>query len=384
MRKECPYCGDPLNVGDPVVIKCKHVVHKVCWNDFDHVCPEYGQNCNEGKQEYFDISDPFSKKNRKHYVKWLLYGLIGGFITWFIYLLLKDTQSIYGFVKGIAEAISPQLGENSLDLFAAKISPLLIIGTTMGFFLTLFFSYIEDYRIKNIKVIGSILLRAIVGGIFGFLSFLVGGIILILLNEPYTSYLFDWIPWILFGINIGLLLSFKTTIVWKHGLLGGMISIVFSFFILYFLTGDFDSSALLIAFMFFGGGLGISIATVHSRAEHYFLKILQGKKNMETIPIHKWMSYHGGHNEVYIGTAFSCEIQMNWESQNVDIAEKHAKLYINNSNLPVIVSLEKGKTTMYNDRFEMNIGKEYELYSGITFKIGETVFQYFEKDKSSV
>lgn len=383
LRKECTYCGDPLNAGDRVVVKCKHVVHKACWHDFDHVCPEYGQNCNEGKQEYFDISDPFSRKNRKYYVKWILYGLAGGFISWFLFMIFKDTESLYRFTIGLVEIISPEIDQNSLGLFAAKISPLLIIGNTMGFFLTLFFSYIEDYRRKSLRVVGSILLRSLIGGIIGFIAFLIGGIILILLDKPYTSVFFDWIPWILFGVSIGLLLSIKTTIVWKHGVLGGVISIVFSFFILYTLSSDFNYNAILVSFMIFGGGLGVSIATVHSRAEHYYLKILQGKKNVETIPIHKWMSYQGGHNEVYIGTAFSCEIQMNWETNNTDIAEKHAKLFLNASNIPVIVSIEKGKTTIYNDRFEMNIGKEYELYSGATFKIGETVFQYFEKEKSS-
>jgi len=80
IRKECPYCGDPMNPGELVVMKCKHVVHKVCWRDYDNMCPEYGQNCDIGKQDYFDISDPFSKKNKIYYLKWVLYGLIGGFL----------------------------------------------------------------------------------------------------------------------------------------------------------------------------------------------------------------------------------------------------------------------------------------------------------------
>ena len=382
LLKECPYCGDPLNPGDIVIAKCEHIVHKVCWNDFGHVCPEYGQNCNKGKQDFFDITDPFSKKNRKYYVKWVLFGMIGGFLSWFVYLLLKDWEFLFNFAKKITEVFRPDAANmNTLDLFSAKISSLLLIGSTMGLFLTFLFSFIEDYRLRSLRVMGSIILRSLVGAVLGFLSFLVGGIILVWLNQPYATLAFDWIPWILFGASIGLTLSFRTTIVWKHGLLGGIISIVFSFLILYLMAGDIDYSALLITFMLFGGGLGISIATVHSRAENYYLKIIQGKKNEESIPIHKWMSYQGGHNEVYIGRAFSCEIQMNWESKNPDIAEKHAKLYLNSNNIPVIVSLVSGMPTIYNDRFEMNTSKEYELYNGIIFKIGNTVFQYFEKEK---
>lgn len=381
LHKECPYCGDPINPKDIVITKCEHIVHKVCWNDFDHVCPEYGQNCNQGKQKFFDITDPFSKKNRIYYVKWVVFGLVGGFLTWFIYLLLKDINQEFDFAINVIKAINPDINKKDLDLFDDKISSLLLIGSTMGLFFTFFFSYIEDYRIKNIKVIGSIILRSLIGAVLGFFSFLVGGIILVLIEQPSSTLYFDWIPWIIFGSSIGLLLSFRTTIVWKHGLLGGIISIIFCFFILYLMAGDIDYSALLIAFMLFGGGLGISIATVHSRAENYYLKIVQGKKNEETIPVHKWMSYQGGHNEVYIGKAFSCEIQMNWESRNPEIAEKHVKMYLNQSNIPVIVSLENGKTTVYNDRFDMNTSKEYELYSGASFKIGNTVFQYFEKEK---
>lgn len=136
--------------------------------------------------------------------------------------------------------------------------------------------------------------------------------------------------------------------------------------------------------MVYGAGLGFSIATVRSTAEQYFLKIIQGKKHEETIPVHKWMSFQGGHNEVYIGIGFSCEIQMNWEKDNHKIADRHAKMFLNtNRNIPVIVSLEKDKTTTYDGRIEMEPGKEYELFSGNTIKIGNTVFQYLEKDKSN-
>ncbi|MEZ5198053.1 MAG: hypothetical protein R2764_17190 [Bacteroidales bacterium] len=384
IRKECPYCGDPMNAGEAVVMKCKHIVHKACWGDFGHVCPEYGQNCNEGKQDYFDISDPFSKRNKKYYLKWVLYGLISGFLSWFLYMLLKDTGVAQILGSGIVNMIAPNLtDEGSRALFIDKISSILLIGSLMGFFLTGFFSYIEEFRQKNIAIMGKIFLRAFLGFIFGFISFSLGSIVLILLKKDYTSIGFDWIPWIIFGMSIGLVLSIRTTIVWKHGLLGGLISIIFCFFTLYLMVGDLGYPALLIGFMIYGGGLGFSIATVRSTAEQYFLKILQGKKHEETIPVHKWMSFQGGHNEVYIGSGFVCEIQMNWEKDNPAIAEKHAKMFINSvRNVPVIISLEEGKSTVFDDRTDMKPGQEYDLFNGNTFKIGNTVFQYVEKDKS--
>jgi hypothetical protein len=384
IRKECPYCGDPLNSGELVVVKCKHTVHKTCWGDYDHVCPEYGQNCNEGKQDYFDITDPFSRKNKIYYLNWVLYGLISGFLTWTIYLLLKDGGMIKGIAQHLVSMVSPNLSEQgTIDLFVVKIASLLLIGILMGFFLTTFFAYIEEYRRKNLTIMSRILLRGFIGGIAGFLSFYLGGIILIVLKQPYSRFLFDWIPWVIFGISLGLVLSVKTTISWKYGVLGGIISIIFGFIVLFAMVGDLGYNALLIGFMVYGAGLGFSIATVRTTAEQYFLKILQGKKHEETIPVHKWMSAQGGHNEVYIGKGFSCEIQMNWESNNHEIADRHAKLYINPTrNIPVLISLEKDKITTFDDRFEMDPGKEYDLLNGNTIKIGNTVFQYIEKDKN--
>ncbi|MCD4665635.1 MAG: VWA domain-containing protein [Bacteroidales bacterium] len=378
IRKECPYCGDPLNKGEQVVVKCKHIVHKACWGDYDHVCPEYGQNCDEGKQDYFDISDPFSRKNKIYYLKWVLYGLISGFLTWIFYLMMKDLGIVRNLALGTVQMIRPNISDvNIIELFTLKISSLLLIGILMGFFLTSFFAYIEEFRRKTLAIFGGILLRGLLGSLAGFISFYLGSIILILLNQPYSSFIFDWIPWVIFGASLGFVLSIKTTIVWKYGVLGGLISIIFSFIVLFFVVGDFGYSALLIGFMVFGAGLGFSIATVRSTAEQYFLKIIQGKKHEETIPVHKWMSFQGGHNEVYIGIGFSCEIQMNWEKDNHKIADRHAKMFLNtNRNIPVIVSLEKDKTTTYDGRIEMEPGKEYELFSGNTIKIGNTVFQY--------
>jgi hypothetical protein len=221
-------------------------------------------------------------------------------------------------------------------------------------------------------------LRGLFGIASGFLAFFIGSIILILINRP-NAWILDMIPWIFFGTSIGFIMSIKTTITWKQGVVGGLVSSIF-FLIIYALIKDFEDAAFLIGFMLYGAGLGISIATVKSRSEHFFLKIIAGKKNQDVIPVHKWMSSSGGHNEVYIGRAFACEIQMNWEKNNEDIASKHAKMYINSRGLPVIISLLKDKTVYFNDRFDLDVGKEYQLYNGVNFKIGQTVFQYIESD----
>lgn len=378
--KECPYCGDPLNTGEKVVMKCQHIVHHLCWKEFEHMCPEYGQNCNEGKEDFYDISDPFSKKNKIYYLNWVLYGMIGGFITWIFYVLLTRKQGMmHDLSAWLTSLIRPGISSENLAQFTDKIALFLIIGIFMGFFLTIFFSYIEEYRHKNLRIYAKILLRGILGSASGFLAFFIGSFLLVLINRPIT-WIFDMIPWVFFGTSIGFIMSVKTTITWKHGVIGGLIAGIFCFLMIYALISDLEENAVLIGFMLYGAGLGISIATIKSRSEHFNLKIIAGKKNQDIIPIHKWMSASGGHNEVYLGRSFACEIQMNWEKNNEDIASKHAKMYINSRGLPVIISLIKEKAVNFNDRFDLDVGKEYQLYNGVTFKIGQTVFQYIESD----
>lgn len=343
------------------------------------MCPEYGQNCNIGKQDYFDIKDPFSTKNKTFYLNWVVYGLIGGLLTWLIYMLLKDYINFNRFSEKLVQWIIPLEVEEKLN-YVRKIAPSFTVGVLMGFLLSCFFAYAEEYRRISWPVFGRILLRGIIGAAIGFLAFLVGNLIILIFKEPYKNFFIDCIPWLLFGTLMGYSLSVKTTIYWKHGLLGGLISVFFSFLIWYAMKEDLGLLAAIICFMFYGAGLGFSIATVRSTSEHYFIKILNGSKQGHMIAVHKWMSAQGGLNEVYIGKTSICEIQMNWEKAH-DVGDKHAKMYINKvRKMPVLVSLSKGNTTLYDERIEMLVGREYDLLNGVTFKIGETIFQYVEKD----
>jgi hypothetical protein len=264
--------------------------------------------------------------------------------------------------------------------FISKISPWFLIGILFGFFLSLLFAYAEEYRRLSWPVLGRIILRGIIGAVVGFISIFLGVLCVLVFNIPDRNIWIDSIPWLLFGVAIGYSLSVKTTIVWKHGVIGGFISILFSIITLYNMTSGFEVFIVVISFMIFGAGLGFSIATVRSTSEHYFLKILNGTRQGNLIAVHKWMSALGGLNDVYIGKSNICEIQMNWEKAH-DVGDRHAKMYINKARkIPVLVSLMKGKSTMYDERIEMVTGKEYDLINGVTFKIGETIFQYIEKD----
>lgn len=376
-KRSCPYCRQLINENDLVVDRCEHVVHKHCWIENSHMCPEYGQNCQVGKQNYFDINDPFSKKNKLFYLSWVFFGLVGGFLSWVVYMLIKD-MSLFASLAGYLTDQFTSFNDPNRMAFISKITPLLAIGVVKGFFLSLLFAYTEEYRRINLLIALRILLRGVVGAAVGMLAFSLGSMLLLIVYIPFSNMAWDWIPWVFFGGLIGLALSFKTTIDWRHGLLGGIVSIIFSFFVLYGMAGFIGLYAVVITFMIYGAGLGAAIATVRSTSEKYFLRIVNGPREGSSIAIHKWMRARGEINEVYIGTASSNEIQINWDD-SPDIAEKHAMIYVSKSQkIPVVVSLEKGYETLYDQRVEMTPGKEYDLTNGSTFQIGYTVFQYIE------
>lgn len=377
---KCNFCSEEFLEDEEVVVKCEHTIHKHCWIENGNKCTEYGQNCKEGKQYYFDKTKPFSSVNSPFFMKWVLYGMAGGFLSWLIYqyFVFKNALIFGPLTSGLLKVFYPgnlkDLDADVISSFMAKIDPLLLIGPLLGFILTFLFSYINEYRKKKMKVLLEILLRSLLGALAGFLAFLIGSIIIILCKANGISVLVDWIPWLLFGGSLGLCLSVKTTIVWKHALLGGILSGLISFVLLFF-SKWFGSYAVLFSFMFYSAGLGISIVIIHRTAQRYFL-YYKGRKSGE-IAIHKWMSMLGGSNDVTIGSSNNCIIQMNWDD-DPSIQEMHAVLYVDKkSKIPSLRVLAdnlifNGNAVKKND--------EFLLKDGVIFKIGSTEFQYIEKD----
>lgn len=376
---KCNFCSEEFLEDEEVVVKCQHTIHKACWIENGNKCTEYGQNCKEGKQYYFDKTRPFSSALSPFYMKWVLYGMAGGFLAWFIYqaVIFKNAFIFGSLTSGLLDIFYPgnlkDIDGDVLASYKAKIGPLLLIGPLLGFILTALFSYINEFRKKKGRVLLEIFWRSVLGAFCGFLAFLLGAIIIILSKANGISVWVDWIPWLLFGGSLGLCLSVKTTIVWKHALLGGILSGLVSFVLLFF-SKWFGSYAVLLSFMLYSAGLGISIVMIHRTAQRYFLRY-RGSKEGE-IAIHKWMSALGGNNDVTIGRSNNCIIQMNWDNDS-SIEAVHAILYINKkSKIPSL------RVVANNLTFNGNVVRkndEFLLKDGVTFRIGSTDFQYIEK-----
>lgn len=382
-RRICHYCKQDLRPGQVVVTKCKHIMHKHCWEGNGYKCAEFGQNCNTGIQKHVDWHDMFKLSSIKECSQTIA-GLLAGLISWIIYEMCGrgGFSEISEFVVGLVfTAKDPQA--SLISDCVTRTSSFLMIGLLLGFFISLVFRYKDDIRNKSLKVLLKIFLLSILTGIIGMLAFAIGAdlfcLILSWTGETYIPWYCSLPAYILFSISVSLSLTIKSTIPVKSALIGGAVSAVIGFLVLYFTSftsGAYEWLNMLLDFIIYGGGLGASLITVRMLAEKYFLVIQNGVKAGQRIPIHKWMNATGGGNKVSIGMTGECEIQMNWEKSN-KVAKEHAQLFIDHEkNLPVIKPLATG--VQFNNRAELPVNRHAVLSNGDTFKIGDTIFKYEE------
>ena len=381
----CSFCQEPLERGDQIVTKCSHKIHWDCWKENGYKCVEYGQNCKDGIQYHYDSKHPFDLKKSPYYMKWAMAGMISGFFIWIIFRMSSKLTLFKSFIDKLLETFYPQKFMTSIDgveqipsdacaTFHSKIAGLLLVGVLLGFILTFLFSYLNDFRKKNARVVFSYTFRSLIGALVGFVTFLAGSILCISLGKFNNVAWLDAIPWMLFGGFVALTLSIKTTIKWQDALIGGLISGILSFIILYS-TYFFPSFGVLFSFMLCSGGLGISIIARHTLAQKYFLKYKSAKRE-GSIAIHKWMNDSGGSNEVTIGKSNHCVVQMNWDESD-NIAPMQVKLYIDpKRRVPMLKVVEGG---MIYDGRDGRRDEFYQLRHNVKFKIGNTDFQYIEK-----
>jgi len=311
--------------------------------------------------------------------------MISGLFIWIIFHLSSKVNLFPNFIDSLLAVFYPERLKESIEgilqisnaaytTFHSKIAGLLLAGILLGFILTFLFSYLNDFRLKKGKVLFSIFIRALMGALVGFVTFLIGSILCIALGKYNNVWWLDAIPWLLFGGSVALCLSVKTTIKWQDALIGGLISGIVSFLVLY-TTSFLPAFGVMFSFMLCSAGLGISIIARHHLAQKYFLKYKSSKKNGE-IAIHKWMNDSGGSNEVTIGKSNRCIIQMNWDDNN-NIPNLQAKLYIDpKRRTPMLKILENG---MIYDGRDGRKDELYQLKNNVKFRIGNTEFQYVEK-----
>lgn len=370
---KCHYCLNEIRDGEEIVTKCHHTVHKHCWIENGCKCTDYGRNCKTGKQYLFDTTRPFGVNNRPYFTKFAMYGMGGALLSWIIFrLIYLFDDAPFSALIGKLLPLFANPTEPLLSAFYPKTGALLLISLLLGFILVLIFSFLNKFRQRKKDTLPIILLRSIAGALFAFISALTGVVVCMISNAYPTNILVDWIPWLLLGSILGIVLLFRTNTVWKQIIPGGILSGLVCFVIL--LTGAWlGLYAVIAALLFFGAGIGISFISSRHVIHKYFLRY-KGHKE-EKIAIHKWMSVAGGSNDVSIGKSIHSTIQMNWDT-NPSIKDIHVKLYFDKKNrLPCMKILANDVT--YNGVFA-KINDELLLKNGARFTIGNTEFEYIE------
>lgn len=380
-RRICHYCKQEIQEGQSIVVKCKHIMHVHCWQQNGYKCAEYGQNCKTGIQSHVEWKELLTLKSLKDCHQTMA-GIFAGFISWVLYEL-AGRGGFDGLSKSIVSTFytaKEGLPDLSTECIG-KTSAFLTIGLLLGFFLSMIFRYNDEYRKKDWKIALKIVGLSLLTSFIGVVAFAIGADILCsLLSAIGTTY----IPWycsfpayLLFSVGVALALTIKSSIPMKSALIGGGVSAIIGFIVLYF-SSFAGQMNMLLDFIIYGGGLGASLVTVRMLAEKYFLVIQNGVRAGQRIPIHKWMNATGGGNKVSIGMTGDCEIQMNWEKSN-KVAKEHVQLFIDHERqLPMIKPLATG--VIYNTRAELPVGKPNVLSNGDNFKVGDTIFQYVETE----
>lgn len=378
VSQTCYFCKAPLEEGEIVVTKCQHVVHKECWDENRNRCPEYGHGCKTGIH-YYNQEKKSDPQNASHYTPWIVYGLAAGLLAWMCFTILNGSNLFQSLMGKITEALYPSfesLSEDGklevVDAMTGKTSVWLLNGITLGFFIVLAFCTILDYRKKTTGIILKQVLRALVGAVGGGLAFFLGSIAIIALGKYSTCWYVDWIPWLLFSLTMGVVLWYKTEIKLSSALLGGALSIIFSFLVIVLLRHPVAS---MLSYMLYAAGLGVSIAVVHFVSQKYFLRV-DGCIKERDIAIYKWMSVTGGFNKVSIGRSPNCVLQMDWDDSD-SISDRAVELYLENER-PYLRVLDSGVSQQGRT---IPKGIVISLQDGTEFSIGKTRFTYIEKDR---
>lgn len=363
----CYYCKAPYVAGDEVVAKCEHSMHMSCWNENGYHCPEYGRNCKQGSH-YYNEENRFDFRNAPYYLKWIFAAVLGGLLIWTLFL-----TTYKGFDSRVIHSIAERAG------FSVDHTPLLYpsFSFILTFILTMAFSFISVRRRGNHARLLSILARSSVAGLCAAFLFLLATIADIVLNLQSGSLIIDWIPWTLSGVAVAFCSSYGTN--FKINVRSIFVVVAISVgtmflwsFSCFRLSLDYRPY-LVYTFEIFAIGIAIGLAQAEPRSERFFLHASGAIKEMD-IALYKWFASNPN-AVVTIGKSVDCTLEMSWDV-SPGIGPKKAEIKMLNGAL-YLFALEDGITV--NGR-TLAAGKRIRLYRGRRFRIGNTVFEYQERD----
>lgn len=378
----CYFCKAPFQVGEEIVVKCEHSMHKSCWDENEYKCPEYGRHCKEGSH-YYNYHRLYDPKNAPYYMKWLFAGAFAGVFSW-LFFVRNNWQigydSLVQFIFKLFE-VNPnsEMAMNLVDSLSNEFYYSPYFGLSICFFLTLFLSVLSSHGHWWWKRLTFVLLKALLAGFCGYATFVLAAIISLSLGIGGNKLLIDWIPWTLNGYFIAFAVSYQTDIKLRKALIGATISILFGLGSMYIWNLAQNSHTdtrhfLLTSNLIYSMGIAISLAIHSPRSERYFLRI-EGPVKMMDVAIYKWMNAQVCNRKITIGKSVDCNLQMTWDINSV-IAPIQAKVISERGNI-YLIPLEPG-VKLGNKMAKVD--SKFRLHHGDKFTIGQTLFTYIEKD----
>ena len=380
VNESCYLCKGAFEKGDEIVIKCKHTMHKECWDANEYHCPEHGRHCKEGSH-YYNSHNLLDSHNTLFYLKWIIAAIIAGFSAWCLFIN-KDSSislTIIDYMHKMYHELTSTTDQdrNLPFVYGAYLSDLPGFGQIVGFTLTFFLSFLTVNKRKWIQRLAEILIRSLIAALVGCLCCIFGCLISIFLHLDSATFLIDWIPWTLLSCVILLAVSIKTrTPIRKTFLLAACGISVLSMLVwgvVYYNTVINYRLSLLIGFIIYTVAIAVCIAKVTPHSERYFLHVEGAIKEMD-IALFKWIRNDPSHS-VTIGKSVDCSIQLSWDI-NSQVAPVQAEIKRHLDSI-LLTALEDG--VFVNDK-PLAQGDDIWLYHGRKFTIGNTTFTYIEKD----
>lgn len=379
----CYYCKSPFEIGEEIVVKCEHVMHKSCWDENGYKCPEYGRRCQSGSH-YYNWRRIYDSRNASFYMNWLLMGIVAGFCSWYFFIVnvyrkLNYELLINNLFSSIGIDVTSEDVVSSLERFGYDIYYAPSYGFYICFFLTLFMSMLSSHGQWWWKRTAMVIGKAIVSALCGYFSFLIAIVVSMALHITGNDLLVDWIPWAINGFFVTFVVAYRTDIQLKKALLGAAFSVFFGLVSMYLWrytqSAQIDTrDMLLLSNLIYSIGLSLSLAFYSPKSERYFLKVEGAVKTME-IALYKWMNSQSCNHCVTIGKSVDCNLQMSWDV-NSAIAPVQAEILSSYGNI-YLKPLEEG---VFMDGKPLKVDKKIRLYHGTKFAIGQTIFTYVERD----
>lgn len=381
VAQRCYLCKGEFQVGDQVVVKCEHTMHKECWDANDYHCPEYSDRCKHGSH-YYNHQNLLDSRNASFYMKWVLMSVVCALAAWVVFVTFvhrysgRLLSSIIPFLHGVDPA-SPQALE-VLQRHAIFVNQLPSFGLTMGFFLTLGFSWLTMRRRSMRRRLQQVVMRALLAAAASGLMFLFTSLLTGLLNVTNFTVFFDWIPWTIMGFIIAFCATFATRIRLRWLLI--FVAVIIGFLSIYAWPPLFGATQvdfrvlLLVSYILFAIGLALCIASEAPRSDRYFLHISGAVKDMD-VALYKWFR-SDPHCRVTLGRSIDCSLQLSWDTEGM-VDPQHAEIYLDGD----VTKLRSLGGDVYVEGRLLNEDEICELYQGRRFSIGRTNFVYVEKDK---